>query len=137
MKGKVKYIKIVFYYIHMNPENFVYYQKGGKVLSMGYEIDSRLLNDNLPAVDGNLNGLAVPCGLFLLKHSIDSNTKPKKEFEIIRDDDAVIDDNLYDSLLDLMNPKSEQKKTRSKKSKTRRRHKKAKKNKRKTKSKRD
>lgn len=97
----------------MDPENFVYYKKGDKVLSMGYEVDCKLLNKNLPAVDGSINGLAVPSGLFLLKKSIHSNTKnPKDLIETIQlkeDDSEVVNDDLYDTLLELMNPKKSKK----------------------------
>ena len=79
----------------MDIENFVYYQKGGKVMSLGYEVDCKLLNKDL----------SVPSGLFLLNKSV--NLKSNKMDDILEDLDHedVVDDGLYNNLLELMNPK--------------------------------
>lgn len=81
----------------MDIENFVYYQKGGKVMSVGYEVDCKLLNKDL----------SVPAGLFILNQSIQSNTKDMAQlFDNLDDENKVIQDDLYDKLLGLMTPKT-------------------------------
>lgn len=103
----------------MDIENFVYYQKGGKVMSLGYEIDSPIMQREMPVVDITcLEGLAVPAGLFLLKTHLNSNTKSnlgsKTAFDkaeyIVPDesdniDGDVLEEEMYDKLLKLMQPK--------------------------------
>ena len=84
----------------MDIENFVYYQKGGKVMSLGYEVDCKLMNKDL----------SVPAGLFILNRSIHSNTKDINNlFDNLDDENKVIKDDLYDNLLNLMNPKKSKK----------------------------
>ena len=108
----------------MDPENFVYYQKGGKVLSLGYEVDSPLLNKYLPALDSSCKNLAVPAGLFLLKRTVKPSSTASFKIEEVEDNPEVMSEDMYDSLLNLMNPKpSKTKKPKLKKRKTRRRRK--------------
>ena len=114
----------------MDIENFVYYQKGGKVLSLGYEVDSPLLNKNLPALDSSCKNLAVPAGLFLLKRTVKPKSMASFKIEEVEDNPEVMSEDMYDSLLNLMNPKhSKTKKSKKpmklklKKQKTRRRRK--------------
>jgi len=114
----------------MDIENFVYYQKGGKVLSLGYEVDSPLLNKNLPALDSSCKNLAVPAGLFLLKRTVKPKSMASFKIEEVEDNPEVMSEDMYDSLLNLMNPKhSKTKKPKKpiklklKKQKTRRRRK--------------
>jgi len=106
----------------MDIDNFVYYQKGGKVMSLGYEVDCKLMNKDL----------SVPAGLFILNKSIYSNTNNiDKLFDDVEESN-VIDENLYDNLLELMDPKVKKNKKRNKKTRKRKKNK----SKRKTKSKR-
>ena len=111
----------------MDIENFVYYQKGGKVMSLGYEVDCKLLNKDL----------SVPSGLFLLNKSV--NLKSNKMDDILEDLDHedVVDDGLYNNLLELMNPRPVKKQRQKKKTRRIRRKKSKKKGNRKTKSKRN
>ena len=79
----------------MDINNLVYYQKGGKVMSLGYEVDCNMMN----------NDLSVPAGLFILNNSIHSNTKNVKDlFDNLDTESDIISDELYDNLLGLMNP---------------------------------
>ena len=85
----------------MDINNFVYYQKGGKVMSLGYEVDCKMMN----------NDLSVPAGLFILNNSIHSNTNNVNDlFENLETEKEVINDELYDKLLGLMKPKNEKNK---------------------------
>lgn len=89
----------------MDINNFVYYQKGGKVMSLGYEVDCKMIN----------NDLSVPAGLFILNKSIHSNTNNINDlFDNLDTDDNVINDELYDKLLGLMTPKKLKKNTQKK-----------------------
>ena len=84
----------------MDINNFVYYQKGGKVMSLGYEVDCKMMN----------NDLSVPAGLFILNNSIHSNTNNVNDlFENLEPEKKVINDELYDKLLGLMTPKKSKK----------------------------
>ena len=84
----------------MDINNFVYYQKGGKVMSLGYEVDCKMMN----------NDLSVPAGLFILNNSIHSNTNNVNDlFENLETEKEVINDELYDKLLGLMTPKKSNK----------------------------
>ena len=85
----------------MDIDNFVYYQKGGKVMSLGYEVDCKMIN----------NDLSVPAGLFILNKSIHSNTNNMNDlFDNLETEKDVVDDELYDKLLGLMKPKNEKNK---------------------------
>ena len=86
----------------MDIDNFVYYQKGGKVMSLGYEVDCKMIN----------NDLSVPAGLFILNKSIHSNTKNMNELfdSMETEKEDVINNELYDKLLGLMKPKNEKNK---------------------------
>ena len=97
----------------MDIDNFVYYQKGGKVMSLGYEFDCKMIN----------NDLSVPAGLFILNKSIHSNTKNVNElFDNLDVENDVISEDLYDNLLGLMDPSKKKRtlKKKIKKHKTRR-----------------
>lgn len=101
----------------MNEENFVFMKNGdGKITCGGYEIDSSLLQSNIPAITetmrggGGLDTLAVPAGLFLLQQHAKSNTKP---FIISQDAPTVVGDSLYDKLLGLMSIDSKAKRKKS------------------------
>lgn len=97
----------------MDIDNFVYYQKGGKVMSLGYEVDCKMIN----------NDLSVPAGLFILNKSIHSNTKNVNElFDNLDVENDVISEDLYDNLLGLMDPSKKKRtlKKKIKKHKTRR-----------------
>ena len=84
----------------MDINNFVYYQNGGKVMSLGYEVDCKMMN----------NDLSVPAGLFILNNSIHSNTNNVSDlFENLEPEKEVINDELYDKLLGLMTPKKSKK----------------------------
>lgn len=79
----------------MDINNLVYYQKGGKVMSLGYEVDCKMMNSDL----------SVPAGLFILNNSINSNTKNVNNlFDHLDNKTDVVSDELYDNLLGLMNP---------------------------------
>tara|TARA_R110002074_G_scaffold166880_5_gene327730 strand:+ start:492 stop:851 length:360 start_codon:yes stop_codon:yes gene_type:complete len=116
----------------MDAENFIYHKIGGKVMSAGYSINSKLLEGGIPALanykiqtGGSIESLAVPAGLFLLQQSITTKTNA---LEKIGKEPEVIGEGLYDKLLELMEPRGAKKK--NPKRKTRR--KKKKKTKRKT-----
>ena len=97
----------------MDIDNFVYYQKGGKVMRFGYEVDCKMIN----------NDLSVPAGLFILNKSIHSNTKNVNElFDNLDVENDVISEDLYDNLLGLMDPSKKKRtlKKKIKKHKTRR-----------------
>ena len=101
----------------MDIENFVYYQKGGKVMSLGYEVDCKMMNKDL----------SVPAGLFILNRSIHSNTNNiDKLFENLDTESDVINDDLYENLLGLMSAKKETFKKSSAKRQTRRKSKRTK-----------
>jgi hypothetical protein len=101
----------------MDINNFVYYQKGGKVMSLGYEVDCKMIN----------NDLSVPAGLFILSNSIHSNTNNVKDlFDNLETEKKVINDELYDKLLGLMSAKKETFKKSSTKRQTRRKSKRTK-----------
>ena len=90
----------------MDINNLVYYQKGGKVMSLGYEVDCRMMN----------NDLSVPAGLFILNNSINSNTNNISDlFDNLETKKGIIDDELHDKLLGLMKPKKEKKPSEKKK----------------------
>ena len=79
----------------MDINNLIYYQKGGKIMSLGYEVDCKMMNKDL----------SVPAGLYILNNSIHSNTKNVNDlFDNLDTETDVISDELYDNLLGLMNP---------------------------------
>jgi len=111
------------------PNDFVYFKSGDTIESSGYKINSILMNHNIPAMitnnilpstNGNkvsslLNDFAVPAGLLLLqqkslKHYDDNNEK--------NDKNDVIDDDLFNKLLNLSTPIKKKKHTKRHKSKT-------------------
>ena len=102
----------------MDINNLIYYQKGGKIMSLGYEVDCKMMNKDL----------SVPAGLYILNNSIHSNTKNVNDlFDNLDTKTDVISDELYDNLLGLMNPSKkkrlEVKNTKKTKRKTRRKSK--------------
>ena len=111
----------------MNEENFVFMKNDdGKITCGGYEINSTLLQNSIPAITetmrggGSIDTLAVPAGLFLLQQHAKSNTKP---FIISQETPKVVGDSLYDKLLGLMTdakPKKRKSVTRRRKKKKRR-----------------
>ena len=96
-------------------------------MSLGYEVDCKLLNKDL----------SVPSGLFLLNKSV--NLKSNKMDDILEDLDHedVVDDRLYNNLLELMNPKPIKKQRQKKKTRRTRGKRTKRKGNRKTKSKRN
>ena len=102
----------------MDNDNFVYYKNpDGTIRAGGYEIKNKLLEGGRPAVKnfkiqkgGGIESLAVPAGLFLLQQSIATKSNA---LEIMEKEPKVIGDELYTSLLSLMNTKkSSKRKTR-------------------------
>jgi hypothetical protein len=111
----------------MNNENFVFMKEGNKVMAGGYEVDSAMLREGLPAIGniqkggGGLDTLAVPAGLFLLQQHVKGGPNP---YVTNDDSPSVIGDDLYDKLLSLMTTGDKKKKkrfTRRKKSSAKRR----------------
>ena len=95
----------------MFENDFVYHQKDGKIKSLGYTINNILLEEGLPAFaqsGGGLPGgsdLIIPAGLLLLQQTIQKPTDLKDlKVEKLEDVD-VIDNSLYDKLLQLVSVK--------------------------------
>ena len=89
----------------MNDNDYVLLQnnKDGKYSSLGYSIDSTLLNndnsDNLKGGGlGLLNNLAVPAGLFMINKSVQNN---KYNINNILDNN-ILSESLHDRLLKLV-----------------------------------
>ena len=117
----------------MFENDFVYHQKGGKITSLGYTINNMLLEKGLPAFaqsGGGLPGgsdLIIPAGLLLLQQTIQKSTDLEDlKVEKLEDVD-VIDNSLYDKLLQLVSVKKTKRRRQTKrhvkkrKNKTRRR----------------
>lgn len=110
-----------------DPHDFVYFKSGDTIESSGYKINSILMNNNVPAMitnnisqstktNGNtvssvLNNFAVPAGLLLLQQ------KSLKHYDDSKNSDDVIDDDLFNKLLDLSTPIKKKKHTKRHKSK--------------------
>ena len=104
----------------MDNNSFIY-QKGsnGEILAGGYKINSKLMEGGRAAISnvkmqkrGGLETLAVPAGLFLLQQSIASNTNA---LNIIRKEPEVVGDKLYSKLLEMVHPKNQTKKRKTRK----------------------
>jgi hypothetical protein len=108
-------------------EMVVYQDKNGQILSAGYSIESELLKQKespLLTLNNKQNGghighlmkdLAVPAGLFLLKHEYNNilgDTKTNYTEPESIDDDQVIEDTLYNKLIQLSEYKPKKKETR-------------------------
>ena len=99
----------------LSPEDLVYYEKDGKIMSGGYAIESLLMKGKIPPMStsnthgqkgGNVSSIfknmAVPAGLLLLQQEVKNKQYNYKN-------NNHIEDSLHDKLLDLISP--EEKKT--------------------------
>ena len=103
----------------MNKEDFVFMKDGDKIMAGGYEVDSKLLQDGMPAIaniqkGGGLETLAVPAGLFLLQQHVKNGPNP---FITTQESPSMISEVLYDRLLSLMTV-GEKKKRQTRRSKS-------------------
>lgn len=83
----------------MNKNDFTFYEKNGKIFSMGLEFNNMLKSNNLPAMIGGgsnnkMNSIGLPISLALL--NTEHRTSDFKQFG-----GNVIDNNLYNKLLHL------------------------------------
>lgn len=119
--------------IILNPENdLVFYEKDNQLFGGGYKLDSELLKQSIKckSKDINLSGgsllnsikdLAVPVGLLYVQN------KAKKNVYKYENNNDIIDDNIYDELLNMMKPEDQKqysiktKKNKERKIKTRKR----------------
>ena len=119
--------------IILNPENdLVFYEKDNQLFGGGYKLDSELLKQSIKdkSKDINLSGgsllnsikdLAVPVGLLYVQN------KAKKNVYKYENNNDIIDDNIYDELLNMIKPEDQKqysiktKKNRERKIKTRKR----------------
>ena len=107
-----------------NPDDLVFYQEAGKIMSGGFSINNMFLGGNQPALKtmnsikfqegGSISSifkdLAVPAGLFHLQQN------PTKHFlPSTFGSNEVVEDTLYDKLLKLMEPDNDKRKKQSKK----------------------
>jgi hypothetical protein len=107
-----------------NPDDLVFYQEAGKIMSGGFSINNMFLGGNQPALKtmnsikfqegGSISSifkdLAVPAGLFHLQQN------PTKHFlPSTFGSNEVIEDTLYDKLLKLMEPDNDKRKKQTKK----------------------
>ena len=108
---------------YFTPKDFaVYKNKQGTVESVGVPVQSFMLQNNLPIQSGggrlfqsggNLQNLAVPAGLYVLKSYIDTKTDVNEEYSVLSED-------IYDKLLKYVKkPGKKKKKTRKLKRKRR------------------
>ena len=103
----------------MFDNDFVYHQKGGKITSLGYTINNMLLEKGLPAFAQSGGGrggsdLIIPAGLLLLQQTIQKQTDLEDlKVEKLEDVD-VIDNSLYDKLLQLVSVKKPKQQRRTK-----------------------
>ena len=88
--------------------DFIYNKVGNKVTSLGFKVNNSLLGIK-PAMigggkkSGNNKILAVPAILAKFHNLVQENSNTLKK--VGGDQSEVVDNNLYDKLLDLMNPK--------------------------------
>ena len=106
----------------MNKEDFVFMKDGDKIMAGGYEVDSKLLQDGMPAIaniqkGGGLETFAVPAGLFLLQQHVKNGPNP---FITTNESPSMISEDLYDRLLSLMTVDEKKKKRQTKRSKSKR-----------------
>jgi hypothetical protein len=107
-----------------NPDDLVFYQEGGNIMSGGFSINNMFLSGNQPALKtmnsskfqegGSISSifkdLAVPAGLFHLQQN------PTKHFiPSTFGSNEVVEDTLYDKLLKLMEPDNDKRKKQTKK----------------------
>jgi hypothetical protein len=111
-------------------EDFCVYKSGGVVKSLGWNINSSLLQNDMPIAAYNQTGggihsaiqnLAIPAGLILLQNSIHSKTNPINN---LLEAPQVIGEELYNKLLNLAGRKKRvshdtRKKRKKRKNKTR------------------
>ena len=111
-------------------EDFCIYKSNGQVKSLGWNINSKLLQNDMPIAAYNQSGggansalqnLAVPAGLILLQNSIYSKTNP---IDNILEEPKAIGEELYSKLLKLAGRKKRvshdtRKKRKKRKNKTR------------------
>ena len=108
----------------LNPDDLVFYQEAGKIMSGGFSINNMFLGGNQPALKtmnsikfqegGSISSifkdLAVPAGLFHLQQNPTKNFLPSTFGS-----NEVVEDTLYDKLLKLMEPDNDKRKKQSKK----------------------
>jgi hypothetical protein len=107
-----------------NPDDLVFYQEGGNIMSGGFSINNMFLSGNQPvlktmnsskfqeggSISSIFKDLAVPAGLFHLQQN------PTKHFlPSTFGSNEVIEDTLYDKLLKLMEPDNDKRKKQTKK----------------------
>ena len=107
-----------------NPDDLVFYQEAGKIMSGGFSINNMFLSGNQPAlktinsnkpqtggsVSSIFKDLAVPAGLFHLQQNPTNHYLPSTFGS-----NEVVEDTLYDKLLKLMEPDNDKRKKQSKK----------------------
>ena len=94
-------------------EDFCVYKSGGAVKSLGWNINSSLLQNDMPiaayntqtggGINSTIQNLAIPAGLILLQNSIHSKTNPINN---LLEAPQVIGEELYDRLLMLAGRKN-------------------------------
>ena len=107
-------------------EELIFYKVGDKIMSCGLDIQSEHLRKNMGVglkcstvsddnekenIEKLFENLMVPSGLITMKYK---SVKSTKSAHKMIDDDKVIDDDLYDKLLDLVNPEHDNDKMSSK-----------------------
>jgi hypothetical protein len=112
--------------------DFIYNKVGNKVTSLGFKVNNSLLGIK-PAMigggfkkEGDNTTLAVPAILAKFHNLVQENSNTLKK--VGADQSEVVDNNLYDKLLDLMNPKPKKAYKGNKKKHTRKKIKHAKRN---------
>ena len=98
----------------MNDDDLCVYREGKYVKACGWNINSRLLCNDIPLAayqsgggkkkgggESTLQNLAIPAGLILLRNSIDSHTS----FKNIIEEPKIIGEDLYTKLLNLSGKK--------------------------------
>lgn len=100
----------------LNAEDFVIYRENGQIMSGGYSVDSILLNQNRSLIYSSnkeqtggktvsnsiFSDLAIPGGLLFT--SCNNNFK---KYDTTHED--IVDENLFDNLLKLLDPKNKKK----------------------------
>tara|TARA_Y100000816_G_C25994767_1_gene519652 strand:- start:271 stop:645 length:375 start_codon:yes stop_codon:yes gene_type:complete len=96
--------------IILNPENdLVFYEKNDQLFGGGYKLESELLKSSIKDKSKNLNlsggnllnslkDLAVPVGLLYVQN------KAKQNVYKYDNKDEIIDDTIFDELLNMMKP---------------------------------
>ena len=91
----------------MNSYDMIFNKKDGKITALGWNVNSKLLQNDFPIAaysqvgggTGAVQNLAVPAGLIILQNMIDSNTK--SPLNDLLEEPRVISEDLYDKLLNL------------------------------------